>query len=233
MVESWLIQKITMEIIRMNKNNTRASIILACLFGLTLSQAASAAETGSMGNGPFFGQQAKGKWIIGAKVGKIENNVEALEDADATGIVLGYHFDRPVGRNGSSTIELEYISGDSTQPFNARLATNIFGAGPDNRIGLNAGNFADNVSFDVDVLNLFFTYRTAGDLYFKVKTGLSYSEIEYKTLGFRGVDEDVALALGLGLGYRIGDYGSVEVEYSADSSENDLGILGLNALLEF
>lgn len=167
------------------------------------------AQQNSANEGPFFGNEAKGKWIIGVKAAKVDNNVEDLEDADAIGVVLGYKFDSPIGTlNGSSTVELEYIDGDST---------NLAGIGV----------------YDPDILNLFFTYRSAGDLYYKFKLGLSYSDIEIETPGFVSGTEDVALAGGIGLGYKFGDYGSIELEYSADSGDNDLGILGLNALLEF
>ena len=183
------------------------SIIVSCLVlvGLTVSSAQAQMDN----SGPFFGKQAKGKWIIGVKAAKIDNNVEDLEDADAIGVVVGYEFDRAISTfGGSSTVELEYIDGDST---------NLAGVG----------------TYDPDILNLFFSYRSAGELYYKLKLGLSYSDIEITTPGLTDGNEDVALAGGIGLGYRIGDYGTVEVEYSLDSGENDLGILGLNALLEF
>ena len=193
----------------MNTMKIKISLIFALTFGLVASYPVIAADN-QRGNGPFFGKQAKGKWIIGVKAGKIENNIETVKDADALGIVLGYEFDRPVGRNGTSTIELEYITGDDTN--------------------LTLGN---GTSYETDVLNLFFTYRSPGTLYLKAKAGLSYSDVELNSFGARATNEDVALALGIGIGYHVGDYGVVELEYSADSGENDIGVLGLNALLEF
>lgn len=158
--------------------------------------------------GTFFGQEATGKWIIGVKVGKIDNNMEDIKDADALGIVLGYEFDAPIGDSGSSTFELEYVSGDTT-------------------------NFGGLGNYEANVLNGFFTYRSAGTLYFKVKAGVSYTDIEVNTLGLTDSSEDVSLAAGIGLGYHVKDYGVIELEYSQDSGDADLGILGLNALLEF
>jgi hypothetical protein len=171
---------------------------------LLLSQNAVAADNG----GPFFGEKATGKWIVGVKVGKIDDNVKDIKDADALGIVLGYEFDSPIEDSGSSTFELEYVSGD---------ATNLQGIG----------------EYNADIISGFFTYRSAGTLYFKVKAGLSYTEIETNTPLSRDTYEDVSLAAGIGLGYHVGDYGVLELEYSQDSSDTDLGILALNALLEF
>jgi hypothetical protein len=122
--------------------------------------------------------------------------------------MLGYEFDTPIGDSGSSTFELEYVSGD---------ATNLQGIG----------------EYNADIISGFFTYRSAGTLYFKVKAGLSYAEIETNTPLSRDTYEDLSLAAGIGLDYHVGDYGVLELEYSQDSSDTDLGILVLNALLEF
>lgn len=188
-------------------NNSILALTIA-LFAFVSSSALQAREIGN-NDGPFFGKEAKGKWIIGLKAAKVDNNFEDIKDADAIGIVLGYEFDRPVGSfGGSSTIELEYLDADET---------NLFGIG----------------TYDPDMLNLFFTYRSAGDLYYKFKLGLSYSDIEIQTPGFNDGTEDVSLAGGIGLGYRIGDYGSIEIEYAADAGDNDLSLLGVNALLAF
>ena len=185
-----------------------SKITLLCTAVLMLSTGTAWAQQ-ELNDGPFFGKHAKGKWIIGVKAAKVDNNVEDLKDADAVGLVLGYEFDRPIGSaGGSSTVELEYINGDST-------------------------DFAGVGTYDPDILNLFFSYRSAGDLYYKFKVGVSYSDVELTTPAFTTGNEDVALAGGIGLGYRVGDYGTVELEYSMDSGENDLGVLGLNALLEF
>lgn len=194
--------------INFSGQQTRVLLSIVACFGATFSTVGHAQQE-NLNDGPFFGQHAKGKWIIGVKAAKIDNNLENVEDADAIGVVLGYEFDRPIGNlGGSSTIEFEYIDADST---------NLVGIG----------------DYDPDMFNLFFSYRSAGDLYYKLKLGLSYSDIEFVTPGFDDGFEDVALAAGIGLGYRIEDYGSVELEYSADSGDNDLGVLGLNALLQF
>lgn len=199
-----------MQISPSSKNKTKAAlkkiVLLSSLLGsaLVFNQAIAADNTG-----PFFGNEAKGKWIIGVKGAKIDNNVEDIKDADAVGLVLGYEFDKPIGNlGGSSTFELEYVTGDTT---------NLRGIG----------------NYEVNVLNAFFTYRSAGKLYYKLKAGLSYTDILVTTPAFDNSFEDVSLAGGLGLGYRVGDYGVVELEYSADTGDAEVGVLGLNALLEF
>lgn len=192
---------------RLNLKKSKLSpfIGIAMLATLLLSQSVAAADK----DGTFFGEEATGKWIVGLKVGKIDNSVENIKDADAVGIILGYEFDTPIGdRGGSSTFELEYVAGDTTD---------LQGFG----------------EYDADVINGFFTYRSAGKLYFKVKAGLSYAHIEVNTPLLTETNEEVSLAAGLGLGFRVADYGVIELEYSQDSSDTDLGILAVNALLEF
>lgn len=160
-------------------------------------------------NGPFFGKEAKGKWIVGVKAAKIDANSTVVDDADAVGVVLGYEFFRVIGNaGGSSTIEFEYLKGDETP----------------------ISGFGD---YEAEMANLFFTYRTAGKLYFKAKLGASFSEITVETPAFDDTVNDVSLAGGIGFGYHVGDYGVIEIEYSDDAGNNDLGVLGFNALLEF
>lgn len=165
----------------------------------------------SDGRGPFFGKEAPGKWIVGVKLAQVENDAAETEDTEGVGIVLGYEFARPVGAYGSSTIEFEYITTDD-------------------------GDIADGIpgEWDADIYNIFFTYRSAGTLYFKGKIGAQYSSIDINSPGLINIEaDDTSLALGLGLGYRVGDLGVVELEYTKDSGDNDIGVFGLNALLEF
>lgn len=198
-------------IIKKNKSASKirksAIVVLTALGALLTQQASFAADPNA---GAFFGSKAPGKWIIGGKVAKVDVNISDEKDADAAGIVIGYEFARSIGdAGGSSTIELEYITGDASIPS----------------LGLD---------YDVDVANLFFTYRSAGTLYYKLKGGLSYADFQFNDSTFGRSDfEDVGLAFGLGLGYRIGELGVVELEYSADTSDADLTILAVNALLEF
>lgn len=188
------------------KNLTLVSLVMALFLAFSGSADAQQRKANS---GKFFGNDAKGKWLVGLKAAKIDNNREELRDANAVGIILGYEFDRPVGSSGgSSTVELEYINASET-------------------------DYAGIGTYDPDMLNLFFTYRSAGDLYFKLKVGASYSNIDLNLPGMDDGNEEFSLAGGLGLGYHIEDYGVVELEYSVDTGSNDLSVLGLNAILEF
>ncbi len=158
----------------------------------------------------FFGEQAKGKWIIGAKVANIDPNIAEIKDSRGVGIVLGYEFDKEI-LGGRSAFELEYISGEEQR-------LNINGIG----------------DYEASVLNAFFTYRSAGDVYFKLKGGISYVDIDTSfDFLLDNSFEDTSLAVGAGVGYRFADRGMVELEYTQDSGDSDLGILGLNGLLTF
>lgn len=188
------------------KNLTLLSLVMA-LF-LTFSSSVDAQQR-KANSGKFFGNDAKGKWLIGLKAAKIDNNLEQIKDANAVGVILGYEFDRPIGSSGgSSTVELEYLNASETD-----------------YVGIG--------TYDPDMLNLFFTYRSAGDLYFKLKLGGSYSSIDIDLPAVNGNSEVFSVAGGIGLGYHIEDYGVVELEYSVDTGDNDLSVLGLNAILEF
>lgn len=171
-------------------------------------------------DGTFFGHSADGKWIIGAKLVNVDPNIPEVSDADGMGVVLGYEFARPVGDNGSSTVEIEYITTDAT-PLSL---------------------FDPDTTYESDIVNVFFTYRTPGRVYFKVKAGLSYIDRKISNAPFGLLTntgevlfagEEVALAAGLGFGLRINEYGVIEIEYSQDASDLDTGILGLNAFLQF
>ncbi len=162
-------------------------------------------------DGTFFGQEATGKWIIGPKVANIDPNIDSVSDSTAVGIVLGYEFDRDI-LGGRSSFEIEYLSGD------------------EERIDI-----LEEATYEASVLNAFFTFRSAGDVYFKLKGGLSYVDIDTRSsTGFLNTDfEDTSIAAGVGLGYRINDRGMVEVEYTQDTGDSDLGILGLNGFFAF
>lgn len=203
---------------------------LVGLIGIALSQSAMAQSRNQTDtSGPFFGNEAKGKWLIGIKAGKIDNNAEDIDDSSAFGILLGYEFAKPVGIGGSSTIELEYVTGNETEVLNGAA------------------------SYEAEMLNLFLTYRSPGTLYYKFKLGLSYSNIDvsgdffglnvppandlgdFNDIPFNDLrsQEDVALAGGVGLGVRINEDFTVELEHVADAGDNDLSLTTLTGVLRF
>jgi hypothetical protein len=192
-------------------NNTYKLLALPCALGMGLITSPVFADEARKGT--FFGKEAAGKWIVGVKAAKVENDGAVREintdDSEATGLVLGYEFARPVGDSGSSSVELEILSIDDADVDNGSLG-----------------------EWNGDIVNLFFTYRSPGTVYWKGKIGLSYTSLDY-TLPLISEQNDTSLALGLGLGYRIEDYGVVELEYSKDSGDNDIGLFGLNAMINF
>lgn len=180
-------------------------VATSLLVSIAMTSTSVAADNG----GPFFGKEAPGKWIIGVKAGKIDPNIPTVNNADTAGIVLGYEFARAIGGNGSSTFELELLSGDES-------------------------GFNSSYLYEADVVNAFFTYRGPGDLYFKFKAGLSYADIVFESLLDPTVEfDDISVAGGIGIGYRVGDYGVIELEAQSDTGDADLAIYSLNALLEF
>jgi len=153
-------------------------------------------------SGPFFGNKAPGKWTIGLKAARIDPNIEDISDADALGIVLGYEFATSIGRlRGTSSVELEYLQSDTTQFFT--------GSG---------------TNYDAEALGLYYTYRTAGRLYFKAKGGLTVNTLEIDSVipsqNFNL--ESTNLALGIGIGVRIGDRAQFEIDYLQEAGTNDL-----------
>ena len=164
-------------------------------------------------DGPFFGKQAAGKWIIGAKVVNIDLNDSNINDSSGVGVVLGYQFDKTIlGGRGKSSFEIEYISGDEDE----------FSFG------------SVNGTYEADIINAFFNYRSAGQVYFKLKGGLSFVDINSQ-IGNQLFDdfEDVSLAIGGGIGFKVSDAGLIELEYTLDSADANVGQLSLNGILTF
>jgi len=194
---------------QVNSKSTK-SIVAATLAILTFA-AAQPSLANEPNSGPFFGNNAPGKWIIGGKIANVDPNTPgvSVSDADAAGIVLGYEFATPIGNGGgSSTVEFEYFTGDSS------------------------GSALD-LDYDVDIANIFFTYRSPGKLYYKLKGGLTYTNFDINVLDVESDFEDVSFGWGAGLGYRVGDLGVLELEYSADTGDSDIDVIAVNALLEF
>lgn len=193
---------------------------------ITLSTALLAASNAFAQDGPFFGKEATGKWIIGAKFANIDPQEPNTQDTNGIGVVLGYEFDKTI-YGGTSSFEVEYIQSDD-EDVTLLNGVERFGVNQDPIIG----------TYEATVVNAFFNYRSAGDLYFKLKAGLSYIDLDFD-YNFRGFQfenqnsEDTSLAAGIGLGYRLGDSGMIEVDYYKDSGNADTGIASINALLTF
>ncbi len=174
-------------------------------------------------NGTFFGKSAPGKWMVSIKVAQVSNDgVEisqvsnlnnGYDEATAVGLILGYHFARPVGLNGSSTLEFEIL--------------------PSADGDVNSGGIVGQ--WQADILNAHMSYRSAGKLYFNLKGGLSYASVDLVSNGGRKLEtqDDVNFSFGGGLGLKMGHWGALELEYSSTVGDLDLGIFALNGIAEF
>jgi hypothetical protein len=184
--------------------------LLTSLLGLALASSAFGAEEAT-----WFGQKASGKWMIGVKGGTVKNGNDEYNDANNGGILLGYQFARPIGFDGSAAIEFE---GTSTFDDGDYSGPTTFGT---------AG------TWDVDTLALFFAYRTPGTVYFKGRLGGMQSDVTSASAGTTLSEDDVSLAGSAGLGVKIGEWGNIELEWTGDSGDNDIGIISLGGVLQF
>ena len=166
-------------------------------------------------------EAAEGKWIVGGKRVEVTNDTLAFRNSEGNGIILGYHFAKPIGETGgSASVELEYIQTDSA----STIPTDI-------------GDFLGFVgTWDADIYNLLFAYRTGGNFFLKAKGGLQLSRMELRSVspfGPSGDIDDVSVIYGLGFGARLLDYGFIEFEYTGETGDNNLGMYQANALIRF
>lgn len=80
------------------------------------------------------------------------------------------------------------------------------------------------ITADFSTLAFYGTYRSEGDVFFKGKLGLLREEIEN---GF-GSTTDSGLSAGVGLGFRLGDAASLELEYTFIEADVNYFSAGLN-----
>ena len=194
--------------IRISRRATQLSAAL-CLFG--------ALSTTSFADEPtWFGETADGEWFAGLRVAAAQSGENAFSDATNVGILLGYQFSRPVGFNGSSSIEFEFTTSAS-----------------DGNVG-GSSQFGVPGTWDVDTFAVYFAYRTPGTVYFKGKGGIIKSDVTVQlptgTVSF----DDASFSLGAGLGFRLlDDTANIELEFSGTSGDNDISLLSLGGTLLF
>ena len=185
----------------------RKLTMLALLAGLAGTAHAQSGTT-------WFGDTADGQWLMGIKVGSLQNNEPGFSDVDSATLVLGYQFSREVGTDGTSSIELELTDTDDG--------------------GLNNG--IPNSSWDAQTVGLFLNYRTPGTVYFKGKFGLLSSEISTEANGIGLQDfDDTNFAYGAGFGVLLGAQQNIniEVEYMGTTGDNDLDMFNVGGLIRF
>jgi hypothetical protein len=191
------------------KGQFKTLLAVTALFG---------ASSASAQNFTWFGETADGNWLAGVKVESVGHGRSGYEDSANIGLLFGYEFSRPIGLNGTSSIEFEY-----TDSFDkGRVADDsIFGSG-----GV----------WQSENIAMYFTYRTPGNVFFKAKLGALRSDVTTKLDGIEGVrEQDTSFAYGAGLGVKAGQSGNlnIELEFTGSSGDNDLNIISVGGIYKF
>lgn len=176
------------------------------------------ASTASADQFTWFGETADGNWLLGAKVESVGSGRRGYDDAANFGIIFGYEFSRPIGLEGTSSIEFEY-----TDSFdNGDVADDsLFGIGGDWQ--------SENIA-------MFFTYRTPGNVYFKGKLGVLRSDLRTNLDGLEPeTEQDTSFSYGAGLGLKLGQTGNfnLELEFVGSSGDNDLNMISVGGIYKF
>lgn len=185
------------------------------LLGLALLSTGSAALADSQTT--WFGEVADGKWLAGVKLGAVTVDLPGYEDSTMATFNFGYEFSRPVGDNGSSSIELELGASSS--------------ADIDTSSGMGAGDY------DLSTVGVFFNYRSPGTIYFKGKLGGIFSSLDSKMDSGEFIkSDDTAFAFGLGAGVRLGGENgrtTLEAEWVSAAGDHNTSYYNLGANIEF
>lgn len=163
----------------------------------------------------FFGHRAEGKWMIGAKVAVVQNGQSGFDDSTNIGLLIGYEFARPIGFDGTASIEVEGTTSISDGDIDP---DSIFGASGE---------------WDADTIALYFAYRTPGTVFFKGKLGVLRSEVTSNVAGVSVENDDASLSWGVGLGVRLHEKFNAELEFTDDTGDTDLSLISLGGNLLF
>ena len=179
-------------------------------------------------SGPFFGETATGKWLIGIKYGKMQNDANGFSAGNNTGFMVGYEFSRPVFY-GNAAIEFEWLEPSSTGSFNGFDNPNDPSDQP---------KYSYDGEWENSVRSLYAVYRGPGVLYFKGKAGLTASRFDATFTGapvpVPDVREDkTTVGWGIGLGVHAGKWIDIEAEYAGNQGSSDLNYLSLGAIVRF
>ena len=183
-----------------------------CLFTSAFLLASSASF--AAGQTTWFGETADGNWMAGLKFGAAELDIEDYNRAKTTALVIGYQFSRPIGDNGSASIEMEIATSDDAKidsPF----------AQGDWKINSEA---------------VYMNYRSPGTVYFKTKVGILHNQITQQFAFGDVVSDDTAFALGFGGGVRLGaadNRVNIEAEWVSASGDHDINYFSLGGVIEF
>ena len=137
---------------------------------------------------------------IGLTAGKMMVDLSEFDDANSTGILMGYRF----------TDDLA-IEGGFTKSSSANL--NVQGV---------------SGTWDVDVFSIYMAYRTPGDVYFKGKIGVLNEDISASTSYGNFAGSDTGGSLGIGGGVKFAKNGTLELEYTLIEKNINFLSLGVN-----
>ena len=148
---------------------------------------------------------AANQFYVGFKGGLMKPDAGGYDDAVNGAVLLGFEFlDLDVG---SIAIEGEYTDtvseGDAT-----------FG-------GIHG-------EWEIETYAIYGVFRTRGTLFFKGKIGYLHEDVSSTVGGFGATGSDSGLSLGIGAGLRIGNHGSIELEYTIIEEDVDYLSVGLN-----
>jgi hypothetical protein len=151
---------------------------------------------------------AAGPFYFGAKGGFVDVDGRGYDGAFNVGVVGGYTFLE--NRNGSFAAEGELT------------------------LSLVDGDIAGGGEWDITTLGVFAVYRTPQDVYFKGKAGIMRSDVD-TTVGNASVrGSDTELAVGVGLGFKLGRTAHLEIEYTLSEVKNaDVDFLSVSFHLPF
>jgi opacity protein-like surface antigen len=232
---------------------------LLVLPAMLVSLSASATEYDQPGDGPFFGEDANGQWLVGLKYVDMNNRDDGLgeEEARNAGIILGYEFARPVWK-GKAAFEFQYLPSIEWGDVNGADSSNP-------SIYPNGGRWEN------PLYSGYVAYRTPGRIYAKGKVGIVASRFKIETTwGPQTVndiietqpdpnnpDETIDVVVGqeiiggepgtqrviqenktqvgygLGLGVHIGRHFDLELEYEGNQGKSQLYNFGINGIVKF
>ncbi|HBE91839.1 MAG TPA: hypothetical protein DDW55_04675 [Gammaproteobacteria bacterium] len=188
-------------------------------------------------SGPFFGETATGKWLLGLKYGQMQHDANGFSAGDSLGFMVGYEFSRPVFY-GHAAIEFEYLKPTSPGDFRGEGAP-VDPADPCCGEGTNYNpKYPGNGEWENQVRSLYAVYRGPGTLYFKGKAGLTSSEFTAKfknpAVEIDDVEEDkTTIGWGIGLGVHAGKWVDVELEYTGNQGTSDMNYISIGANARF
>ena len=181
-----------------------------CLLGVLTATSVAEEPT-------WFGEKASGDWFVGLRAGSVQSGETGFGDATNAGVLFGYQFDRPVGLDGTASVEFEFTTTTS-----------------DGNVQGTSAQFGRQGKWDVDTLAVYFAYRTPGTVYFKGKAGLLQSDISVSIPGSPFSNDDTSVAFGAGLGVRLMENkANIEFEYTGSTGDNDIGMVTLGGNLLF